>query len=409
MNPFLQALLTSKLSLTSTLEKRMKAVPEKVKRYHEIEKSDLLKEYETLTQFLQGEVYLTNQKKAARLRELANSKQVKAYIKLLANKNLQAYLNWAADEANYAQLANEEAVKASKELKQMKKMDASSDLRDWKGIINSNDVKEYLALKDEVQDYSKEEARQKELCKHEDITFYQNMDLHQVNRYDHAEKIMDENFDLTQIDKSGWKPGFAYPNGFKQVHSYVNEVQSYTGGKNVEIKDSVLYIHTRKEKNEAPAWDSKKGLVMHPFQYSSDIIYNTQAFEEGTVIQVKCRCRGLVNHGIYLRSEKHAPFISVFNYTDRAVFCGLKPSLGVDDYTHKIEGLQPIPFSIYTLVWGKDEIVWYLNDMEVHRTKNILPKGEKMYLHLYSFQFEGKRCTEGTLEVDWIHAYKMDL
>ena len=168
----------------------------------------------------------------------------------------------------------------------------------------------------------------------------------------------------------------------------------------------LLYM-TKKEKKQAAAWDEKKGMIMKDFEYTSDVIHNTQAFEEGIVLQVKARCRGFLNHGIYLRSEKHVPFISLFNYTDRAVYCGLKGSLKENDYKHEVKGLQPIPFSIYTLVWGKDEIVWYLNDMEIHRTKNIIPKGEKMYLHLYSFQFEHKTASEGTLEVDWIRAYKM--
>lgn len=409
MNFFLKALLRGKLSLTSTLEAKMRALPAKVARYHQIEQSEALSEFERLNDLFQSKEFQANQAKFARLNELKGNRRVKLYNKLLANEKLQAYLTWSKDEAAYAQLADAEAVKKDPQLKQMKKIDASSDLKAWQGLEKSDEVIEYLKLTQEVIDYTQDINRMKDLKKDKNIQFYQETDKNQIARYDASEKIFEDEFDLTQIDKNGWRGGFAYPKGFQPVHSYTNEQQAYTGGQNIVVKDGILYIETRKEKKTAAAWDEKKGLVMKEFDYTSDVIYNTQAFEEGTVLQAKVRCRGFVNHGIYLRSDKHVPFISLFNYTDRAVYCGIKANLKENDYTHEVNGLQPIPFSIYTLVWGKDEIVWYLNDLEIHRTKNIIPKGEKMYLHLYSFQFNDKRISEGTLEVDWIKAYKANV
>lgn len=408
MNVFLKALLSGKLTRTPQLEANMRALPGKVKRYHEIEESKELSEYQRLHALLSSDVFAANQEKAARLKQLADSRRIKLYEKLSLDAELQQFLAWAKDDVEYAKLADEELVKKDSRLKAMLKIERSSKLRSWQGLQQLPEVLEYQRLKAEVVDYSAEIAREKELAKNDNIRFFESMSEYEVKRYDHTELIFNEELTLTQIQKSGWRGGFAYPEGFKQVHSYANEVQSYNNGRNVEIRDGILYLTTKKEKNEAPAWDAKKGMVMKHFDYTSDVIYNVQPFEEGTVIKVKCRCRGLhLNHGIYLRSDKHVPFISIFNYTDHAVYCGLKASLDTEDYKHEIEGLQPIPFSIYTLVWGKDEIIWYLNDMEVHRTKNIIPKGEKMYLHLYSFQFEGHRASEGSLEIDWIKAYKM--
>lgn len=407
MNFFLKALLRGKLITTSKLEARMQAMPGKVERYHKVEQSKELSEYEKLGNLVKSDAFLTNQEKLARLKQLESNRRVKLYFKLKDNQKLQAFLEWSKDDAEYNKLADKELVKKDKTLRQMKKIDSSSDLRIWQGLEQSDEVLEYFRLQKEVVDYSAEIARYQELSKNDDINFYLDTDKQQIQRYDASKKIFEDDFEVSQIDKNGWKGGFAYPKGFQPVHSYTNEKQAYVGGKNIEIKDGVLYLHTRKEAKTAPAWDEKKGMIMQDFAYTSDVIYNTQAFEEGTVLQVKARCRGVLNHGIYLRSDKHVPFISVFNYTDRACYCGLKASLKEDDYKHEIKDLQPIPFSIYTLVWGKDEIVWYLNNIEIHRTKNVLPKGEKMYLHLYSFQFNDKFMTEGTLEVDWIKAYKM--
>ncbi len=219
-----------------------------------------------------------------------------------------------------------------------------------------------------------------------------------------------EDFHWTDLAHSDWTPGFVYPSkDFQAVHSYTNENQAYAGGKNVEVKNGKLIIHTRRQKTTAPAWDPKKGMVMHTFDYTSDAINNASklAVEAGSVVVVKARCHGLLNHGIYLRGKNHIPFISVFNYTGRKIFCGVKSHINTDENKKEITGLQPLTEIIYTVVWGEDEIAWFVNNLEVYRTKNLIPKGEKLYLHLYSFLFKGLEWnTPGELDVNWIRVYK---
>ena len=219
-----------------------------------------------------------------------------------------------------------------------------------------------------------------------------------------------EDFKWTDLSKSDWTPGCCYPsNEFKTVHSYTNESQAYVGGKNVEVKNGKLVIRTRLEKTVAPAWDPKKGMVMHSFKYTSDMINNASklAVEEGSVVMVKARCHGLLNHGIYLRSKNHIPFISVFNYTGRKIFCGVKASVATDENKKEITGLKPLTDIIYTVVWKEDTITWFVNNMQVYQTSNRIPKGEKLYLHLYSFLFKGLGWnTPGELYVNWIRVYR---
>lgn len=407
MNVFLKALLSGKITPTSMLERKMNAMPGKVERYHQVEQSKELQEFEKLDAFVKSNEFQANQDKLARIKELESHRRIRLFCQLQKKADLQKYLEWAKDDVEYSKLADKEAVKKSIILRKMQKVDASSDLYAWKELEKSEIVDEYLRLKGEVVDYSSEIKRHAELSKNENIKFYLNTDKRQIQRYDESEKLFEDDFTQSQINMNGWKAGFAYPDGFQSVHSYANEKQAYTGGQNIKIKDSILYINTQKEGKNAAAWDDKKGMIMKDFEYTSDVIHNTYAFEEGSVLQVKVRCRGFLNHGIYLRSKKHVPFISIFNYTNGKVYCGLKANLKEDDYKHEVKDLKPLPFSIYTLVWGKDEIIWYLNDMEIYRTKNIIPKGEKMYLHLYSFQFLNKFTSSGTLEVDWVKAYKM--
>lgn len=219
-----------------------------------------------------------------------------------------------------------------------------------------------------------------------------------------------ENFDWTDLSKSDWTPGCCYPSkDFKAVHSYSNENQAYVGGRNVEVKDGKLIIKTKREKVEAPAWDPKKGMIMQSFDYTSDMINNASklAVEAGSVVMVKARCHGLLNHGIYLRSKNHIPFISVFNYTGRKIFCGVKATIDRDENKKEITGLQPLADIVYTVVWNEDTITWFVNNIKVYQTMNFIPKGEKLYLHLYSFMFKGLEWnTPGELDVDWIRVYR---
>ena len=257
----------------------------------------------------------------------------------------------------------------------------------------------------------KQEARFAELKKDADILFYQQTDDKQIRHAEALEKVIDDHFSWKQLNESPWRPGFLYPSkDFVAVHSYVNELQAYTGGKNVRVEDGVLHIDTRKEMVTAPAWDSKKGIVMHPFQYTSDVLHTeVPIHREGGLAMIKARCRGYVNHGAYLRGKKHLPMLFLFDYTGFRLYCGLKTQMQPkDDGVVRLRGLQPIPYIIYTVAWDKTKITWFVNNLPVHTAPNTLPQGEDLYLHLYSCLFPKQRhTTEGHLDVEWVRCYNV--
>lgn len=258
----------------------------------------------------------------------------------------------------------------------------------------------------------KQEARLAELKKDDDILFLQRIDEKQIRQVEALRPVVKDNFDWKQLSDSPWSPGFLYPSkDFVAVHSYVNELQAYTGGKNVRIEDGILHIDTRKEPTTAPAWDEKKGMVQHLFPYSSDVIHTDAPINRnGGMAMIKARCRGYVNHGAYLRGKKHLPMLFLFNYTGFRLYCGLKTeSQQENDGMIYLRGLQPIPYIIYTVAWDKSKITWFVNNLPVHTAPNTLPQGEDLYLHIYSCLFSKQRhTTEGHLDVDWIRCYNYD-
>ena len=64
---------------------------------------------------------------------------------------------------------------------------------------------------------------------------------------------------------------------------------------------------------------------------------------------------------------------------------------------------KPLKDAIYTLVWNEKEVVNYVNDVELARSKNPLA-GEALHLVLRSYLPENMKGT-GKLEIDWIRIY----
>lgn len=257
----------------------------------------------------------------------------------------------------------------------------------------------------------KQEARFAELQKDADILFFRNTEEGKIRRAEALEPVVEDRFDWKQLSDSPWKPGFLYPSkDFVAVHSYTNELQAYTGGKNVRIEDGILHIDTRKEFVTAPAWNPEKGMVNHPFQYTSDVLHTeVPIHRDGGLAMIKARCRGYVNHGAYLRGKKHLPMLFLFDYTGFRLYCGLKTQAQQkDDGIIRLRGLQPIPYVIYTVAWDKSNITWFVNNLPVHTVPNTLPQGEDLYLHLYSCLFPKQRhIGEGHLDVDWVRCYNI--
>ena len=393
---FLRAYLRRQLLSTNKFEDAMEQLRVDAERYRKVEKMPKVTEFLTLEKEVTSSAFQAQKKRIAKAKyaDSDEAKKLAQYKTLERDKYVKAYLKKGTEEGRGS-------VQRYLELgKEIETADFQKRLEFWRN-------KNRWATTPEGE----REAQYTDLLKDEDIIFYQKADLKQIEQFEQFQLVYSDDFYWTRLDASDWKAGAVYPSkDFKAVHSYQNEKQAYTGGKNVETSDSILYIKTKKEPTQAAAWDEKKGFVTKEFAYSSDMISNEKvAIEEGAIVQVKVRCRGHLNHGIYLRSAKHVPFISLFNYVGLKLFVGIKDQLKGVENMKCLDGLQPVEYVIYTVSWQKDEIVWLVNNLEVFRTKNLIPKGEKLYMHLYSYIMEKvntRYATEGDLEVDWVKVYK---
>lgn len=219
------------------------------------------------------------------------------------------------------------------------------------------------------------------------------------------DQVYQDDFDWSDMSHSKWKPGFRYASEqLKSVHSYTQAAIAMNHGKNTTTQNSVLTIATCKEKVTAPAWDAQKGMVMREFDYTSDVIHQAALEIQEGVIQVKAHVSGKQHHSIYLAGENQMPVISIMDCCCKRLFCNVKED--AQDTHAKVDLGRWCPNQelIFTLVITPVELVWYINNMQVHSMANRLSKNQKYYLHMGSFGGK-KQKGAGELNVSWLRVY----
>ena len=437
MNLFFKRLF-GQLHSTERLERHIMMEEERIARYRQVEQSEELKEYLELKkiveskEFQQKKYNLTHTKYKStptyetirRYKELLHDKKLQMYLEMEGSKRLKDFLAFR-DSENYIKLQNKKEVRNSLELKQMYKFERSKEYKSYLYYRDSKLPAEFKALVAEVatDEYKKQhafwsnpqrwkttdeyqqEARLKRLAAMADIVFFFQQDPAEIERMEAWKNTFTEEFSWHRFSESPWKAGFAYENPkLLRQHSFANEQQAYNGGKNVGATDGKLYLFTKREKVTAPAWDAKKGFVSKDYDYTSDIIQTSDTFrQQGGLFMAKMRIEGKIHHALWLGSSKKLPMISLFHYNGKHITMGNYSSKGFDGTV--VKGINPGAYYVYSLRWTDKELIWYVNNLEVYRTANNIPK-EKLFLAVSSFIDEHQRAAEGKINVAWIRVYQ---
>ena len=353
---------------TKAFEQWLKEQAQMVVRYRQVEKSDVLAEYNSL-------------------KEVVDSADFKAKKQQLTTTRY-ADTQEAQTMVAYKQLRKKSSVFFYRLLKKAA----------WK---EKPEVAQYLALEEKIQTpefkqanafwknkkrwFTTPESQQEKRCnslgKHADIVFYLQQDAKKITELESYKMIWADEFDGARM-ADAWQTGFLYPTAdLKADHSHVSEQQAYTQGSNTQIVGSTLSILTKKQATTAVAWHPTKGMISHPFAYTSDIWHTTDAVApKAGVLQAKVRCTGKAKHVLCLTTAKaqHAlPILSQPTAKDEI---------------------------IYTLVWNEKELINYVNDQEVSRGKNPLA-GEALHLLVRSYLPQNQKAGAAQLDIDWIRIY----
>lgn len=434
MNLF-TARLTGKMLSTDAFEKTVSEMQARVKRWRQIEKSPELAEYQELKKVIESRDFqerkneLVNRKykdtdegrKMMAYERFASSRAIRRYQQALADEEFQAFLAFR-DTDEFQKIKSLKECLKSGVMMRYRMLDGSSYFKNYLKVQNSVELRQMEALEAEIKtdDFQKRHAlwadtkrwqhseeykteqRYLELAKSDDIKFYFKQ---REEKIDWAE-LFRPAFDDPMESGANWKPGYGYAHpAMKDGHSRTSERQAYMGGKNAFFVDGRMNIETREESKKAIAWDEKKGFVEHIFDYTSDVMNTKAAFmQESGLFAAKVRSQGTGHHFFGLTTGKPgSPMIALYHYNGKVHQMGLVNG----DKTQMVDltGMLRSMYYVYSFRWTKNELIWYVNDMEILRLPNRLPK-EAMFFMAQSWLPQSEKGGAGKLKVQWARAYR---
>ena len=434
MNLF-TARLTGKMLSTEAFEKMIYEMQERVKRYRMIEKSPELAEYLELkktvesSDFLERKNELINRKykdtdegkKMAAYERLFSALSMRRYRRAVGNETFQAFLKFRETD-DFQKIKSLRECLKSAELRAYNMIYHSPFYKNYLKVLNSPELRQLTELEKEIQteDFQKRHAlwadakrwqhseeykteqRYLELANSDDIKFYY---AQREEKIDWAE-LFRPSFDDDMSSSKNWQAGFGYANpAMKDGHSRTSELQAYNGGKNTFFVDGRMDLETREESKKAVAWDAKKGFVEHIFNYTSDVMNTKDAFaQESGMFMAKVRSLGTGHHFFGLTTGKqNSPMVALYHYNGKVHQMGLVN--GAKTQMADLTGMLRSRYYVYTFRWTKNELIWYVNAMEVLRLPNRLPK-EAMFYFAQSWLPGNEKGGEGKLKVQWARAYR---
>lgn len=427
--------LTRKMLSTEAFEKTVYDMQERVKRYRQIEKSPELAEYHELKKRIESSDFKERKQElvSRKYKDTAEGRKMLDYKRLTASKEIRRYREALADPLfrdflqfretpDFQKVHSAEERKADSLLKKYYNLYNSSLYKNYMKVLNSSELKQLTALEEEVNtedfkvrhalwednkrwEHSDEyriEQRFNQLAKSDDIKFYFTQ---REERIDWAE-LFRPAFDDDMSTGKNWKPGFGYANpAMKDGHSRTSERQAYNGGKNTFFAEGRMDVETRAESKKAIAWDEKKGFVEEVFDFTSDAMNTKEAFaQESGLFMAKIRTQGVGHHFFGLTTGKqNTPMIALYHFNGKRHQVGY-----VDGQNTKMVDLTGVlrsMYHVYAFRWTKHELIWYVNDLELLRIPNRLPK-EAMFFLAQSWLPKAEKGGEGKLKVQWARVFR---
>jgi len=420
---------------TDAFEKTIYEMQERVKRWRQIEKSPELAEYRELKKLIESSAFqerkneLANRKykdtdegrKMISYENLSSTLRMRGYKYALDSETFQAFLKFMESEDFQKIHSAKERLKSS-ELRMFNMIYRSAFYKNYTKVLNSSELKQLTELEKEIntEDFKKrhalwadakrwqhseeykQEQRYLELANSDDIKFYF---AQREEKIDWAE-LFRPAFDDDMSSSKNWKPGYGYANpAMKDGHSRTSERQAYNGGKNTFHVEGRMNIETREESKKAVAWDEKKGFVEHIFEYTSDVMNTKEAFaQESGLFMAKVRTQGVGHHFFGLTTGKvGSPMVALYHYNGDHHQMGLVN--GAKTNMVDLTGVLRSMYHIYSFRWTKNELIWSVNNLEILRLPNRLPK-EAMFFLAQSWLPMAEKGGEGKLKVQWARAYR---
>ena len=302
----------------------------------------------------------------------------------------------------------------------------SERIKNYDQLSEYVNSKEFLDFKAEMEDknrFKKSEEYKlineyEEIKKTPDFIWYSK--TKKSNHFDELRKweltFVDE-FDSKTLDANKWITGYFWGKALMN-DNYVlaNEKQFFTD-KNIELRDSMARIITKKENVKGKVWNQQFGFLPADFEYTSGLISTGHSFRQKYGrFEAKIRLNHAhpLTHSFWMVSEKNVPQIDILRYHDKS---SKKLNMGYHvsengsfkNITSDVTGVNfSDGFYIYTLEWSPGKLVWKINGETVKEVTSNVPD-EEMYLVFSSHLLEDKAPENlpTSMDIDWVRCYRL--
>ena len=277
--------------------------------------------------------------------------------------------------------------------------------KNYQQVLNSDELKQLTALEEEIQT----EDFQKRNALWADTKRWQHSEEYKTEqRYLELANSDDIKFYLAQRnEKIDWAELFrpSFSDDMSSNKNWTIDRQAYNGGKNTIYAEGRMSLETREESVQAVAWDEKKGFLNHVFEYTSDVMNTKDAFaQESGMFMAKVRSQGTPHHFFGLSTGKNgSPMVAMYYYDGDIHKMGLVN--GDQTKMADLTGMLRSMYYVYTFRWTKEELIWYVNNMELLRMPNKLPK-ESMFYLAQSWLPLNEKGGAGKLKIQWARVYR---
>lgn len=357
--------------------------------------------------------------------KLQNDNAIRLYFETKQSDLLDQYLKFKSEPDSLG-LKNLSISEMSDVIEKLKQFEQSKEYKNYSQYHNSLIIREFEELKEKIssaefqqnnafwanpnrwettrefyleQQYLESKGEKSETTKKKNKLFF-------LKKYASVYLNFKEDFYWKNLEESRWSAGFHSKNSrFVGNYSFVNERQANNEGRNVSVENGILTIHTVEIPSKSLAWDLQRGFVEHKFDFLSDVIQTSNTFKQKYgVFCAKIRCSGEVHHAVWLKNDKKLPHINLFHFDGENITMGNAGQHKMDQVA--LRGIDENNFFIYSVEWTPKSLVWYVNNVEVHRTNENIPH-ESLYFGINSFIPKSKNGTTGKLEIEWIRAFKV--
>ena len=374
-----------------------------LKRFEAAANSDALKRVKELAEtvnsadFQQAKADKSNPEKMAECKSL-----LQEYKSLTKNSEIKFWTKYQNKSAYklYVETSNSSLI---------------ADYEELKAYVNSDEFKtqkEYLLDKNRFNK-SEEAKREQEyvnMKNSEEIKWYEA--TVNSNKFDELKAwtlTFEDNFDDAKVDESKWMNSFFMGKMvLNDRYMLAGDKQYYTDNKNIDIKQSVLSIVTKKEKASGKVWNAKLGFLTQDFDYTSGLLSTANSFRQQYgrfEAKIKINSQAPVYQAFWLKGENKEPEIDIFKYNIKKGQMQLSAYNKGAAVGNKFGGSGLAKdFFIYTIDWNADKIVWKINGYEVASAKNNI--NEPLFIMLSAGLNKDADNLPVAMQIDWVRCYE---